>query len=154
MSNAPVMTEEDYLESRLNDQIEWHDRKSGWNQQWYKWLQILTLVSAGLIPFVSAIPGDKFELAVRLVVAGLGVVVAIAAGVQGLYRFQERWIEYRTTSETLKHEKFRYLTRTEPYDGNNAFAVLVERTEGLISQQNTRWQEQMAGSSTSEQDTG
>jgi hypothetical protein len=39
----------------------------------------------------------------------------------------------------LKHEKYLYLTKTEPYDGEDAFNELVKRVEDMISKENTRW---------------
>ena len=69
----------------------------------------------------------------------MGVTVALIAGLITLYRFQELWIEYRTTAETLKHEKYLYLTQSTPYDGERAFNLLVNRVEGLISRQNSGW---------------
>ena len=30
------MKEDDYIKTRLDSQIEWYDKKSGWNQCWYK----------------------------------------------------------------------------------------------------------------------
>ena len=39
-------------------------------------------------------------------VAIMGSVVAIISGFLSTFQFQKKWIEYRTTSETLKHEKY------------------------------------------------
>ena len=58
-----------------------------------------------------------------------------------LYNFQENWIEYRTTCESLRHHKFRFLTKSEPYDGEDAFQNLVNNIEALISKENTNWVE-------------
>jgi len=40
---------------RLNNQIEWYDRKSGSNQFWYKWIKLAQLVLAALIPVLSLV---------------------------------------------------------------------------------------------------
>jgi hypothetical protein len=42
---------------------------------------------------------------------------------------QEHWIEYRATAESLRKEKFLFLTQTEPYDKDDAFPVLVQRVK-------------------------
>jgi hypothetical protein len=52
---------------------------------------------------------------------------------------QELWIEYWETCETLKKEKVLYQTVVEPYATADAFAVLVQRVETLISKENTDW---------------
>jgi hypothetical protein len=74
----------------------------------------------------------------------LGVIVALLSALDGLLKSQQLWLEYRTTAETLKHQKFLYLTRTEPYDQGDAFHVLVQNVENIISSQNSRWQQQMS----------
>ncbi len=65
----------------------------------------------------------------------LGAGVVIVAAFITLGRYQENWVEYRTTCESLRHEKYRYLTRTGLYSGDNAFSVLVDGVESLISKE-------------------
>lgn len=73
------------------------------------------------------------------VIGSLGVVIAVSVAAGSLYKFQENWIQYRTTAETLKHEKYLYLTKSAPYNEENAFIQLVQRIESLISKENTQW---------------
>lgn len=132
------MDSEEYLKQRLQDQIDWYDKKSQWNQRWYKRLKAVEILMAVSIPFLvgyitETAPGMKF------VVGFLSVIVAAIAGLVTLYKFQENWIEYRTTAESLKHEKYLYLTKAEPYNDENAFSKLVESVEDMISKENTRW---------------
>jgi hypothetical protein len=54
-----------------------------------------------------------------------------------LLHLQERWIEYRATAESLRREKFLFLTQTEPYDKDDAFHLLVQRVEALLSKETT-----------------
>jgi len=142
------MTQEEYLKQRLDDQIDWYDRKSSWNQKWYKRLQLILLVAAATIPFLSGFASDMHEAGsglpwVNIAVGLLGVAIAAIAAVLGLYNFQENWIKYRTTCESLKKEKFKFLTQVSPYDDDNAFTLLVEHVEGLISKENTDWSQQL-----------
>jgi hypothetical protein len=67
------------------------------------------------------------------------MVIAIAAATGSLFKYHENWIQYRATSEALKHEKFLFLGRSSPYDGNDALPVLVQRVEQLISKENSNW---------------
>ena len=71
----------------------------------------------------------------------MGLLITIITGVVTLYKFQENWIEYRTTCEALRHEKFLFLTQTDPYDIKDPFNLLVFRVEKLISKENTKWAE-------------
>lgn len=131
------MNEEEYLKDRLNDQIDWYDKKSQTNQKWFKRLRLLEIVVAAIIPFLAGI-GTSVPY-YSIIIGGLGVMIAVSAGLSALYKYHENWIEYRTTSETLKHEEYLYQTKCQPYDGDDAFCKLVQRVEGLISKENTQW---------------
>jgi len=48
-------------------------------------------------------------------------------------------MEYRTTSEALKHEKILYLTQTAPYDNDERFQTLVSRAESIMANENQNW---------------
>ncbi len=61
-----------------------------------------------------------------------------------LYKYKENWIKYRTTTESLKYERFLYLDKTEPYEGEDPFPLLVRRVASLISMENTEWTGKMA----------
>ncbi|MCK4782967.1 MAG: DUF4231 domain-containing protein [Desulfobacteraceae bacterium] len=132
------MNEEQYLNERLDDQINWYDKKSVWNQNIFKIICIIEFIAAALIPFLTPYISEK-TLLLRLVVGFLGVIIAVIVAIVGLYKFQEHWAEFRTTCESLKHEKYLYLTKVPPYDGVDAFTFLVERVESLISKENSAW---------------
>lgn len=132
------MQPDEYIRDRLDDQINWYSEKSQWHQRWFKRLRVIEILFATSIPFlVSYITPETGML--KLVVGAMGVAVALISGLVTLYRFQENWIEYRTMAETLKHEKFLFLTQTPPYGGGNLFPLLVERVESTISKENTNW---------------
>ncbi len=135
------MDESEYLENRLDDQIDWYDRKSTKNQKIYKILQLILIVSAASIPFISGYVKDCPDLS--YVLGGIGVLIAAITGILSLYKFQETWTAYRTTCESLQHEKYLYLTKSNPYIGKNAFNLLVQRVEMLISKENSSWAEIM-----------
>lgn len=132
-----------YLQDRLDDQIKWYEVKSQHNQRWYKYLRIVEITAAASIPFLAAYMAEISSI--RAIVGILGILVTVVAGVVTLYRFQELWIEYRTTAEGLKHEKHLFLTKTTPYDTDEPLPLLVERIEGLISKQHTVWTRHMKG---------
>jgi len=86
---------------------------------------------------------DETTLYLKIIVGLLGLVIAAITAVLGLYQFQENWLEYRTTCETLRHEKYLFLAKASPYNKEEPFLLLVERIEGLISKENTNWQSYM-----------
>ncbi len=136
------MTENEYIEERLEDQINWYDTKSGWNQKWFRRAQALQIVFAASIPVLVNYVTDTSDW-VRIIVAILGASIAIVSGLAGLYKFQENWLEYRTTCESLRHERFLFLTKTDSYSVEDPFPILVNNVEALISKEHTKWAQSM-----------
>jgi len=131
------MNEEKYLTDRLEEQINWYDHKSQFNQKSCKRLRMLEIICASLIPLLA---GLSSSIAYSEWIIGLlGVTIAIAAAASSLYKFQENWIQYRTSAETLKHEKYLYITNSTPYSGKDKLEMLVTRIESLISKENSNW---------------
>ena len=139
-----MISPDEYIEQRLSDQISWYDRKSSTSQRWFKWLRFTEIVAAATIPFLSGFAGDSFPI--KIAIGALGVLVAVIAALLGLLHLQEHWIKYRTTAEALKTEKFLFLTQTNPYDKEDAFHLLVQRVESLLSTEHTEWIQAMSKS--------
>jgi hypothetical protein len=137
LDSISQISQADYLSSRLDDQINWYSKKSTHCQKRHKFLQILEVIAAALIPFLSAIGNDiPYNF---WIVGALGALIAICAASSGIFKFHENWIQYRATSEQLKHEKYLFLARAAPYADSDAFHVLVHKVEGLISKENSTW---------------
>ena len=125
---------QDVTLDHLQDQIEWYDRKSGSNQKTFKLLKICTISAAALIPVLANVRELSW------VIAGLGVFIVILEGLQQLNQYHSNWIAYRSTCESLKHEKFLYLGKAGIYAAaNDAHALLAERIESLVSQEHAKW---------------
>jgi hypothetical protein len=129
--------EEEYLKTRVLDQIRWYDQKSLANKRIYLSLKISEIILALCIPLLSAyIDGTNLKLVIGL----LGVAVAAIAGIITLIKYQENWIEYRTIAESLKYENFLFLSKAGPYKGiSDPFPWFVERFESLISTSTKKW---------------
>lgn len=133
-------TEEEYLTARVEDQINWHDKKSSSNKKWFLRLKVSEIIIALFIPFFSGYIDTDGKF-LKLTVGFLGVAVAAIAGLITLIKFQENWTEYRTISETLKFEKFLFLSKAGPYkDIQNPYPLFVERFETLISTSTKKWE--------------
>ena len=132
-----MISPEEYIEQRLNDQIGWYDRKSTANQRWFNRLRFAEIVAAATIPFLSGF-ADKSS-SIKIAIGALGVFVAVIASVLGLLQLQVRWMQYRATAELLRKEKFLFLTQTDPYNKDDAFHLFVQRVEALLSKENSEW---------------
>ncbi|MBV8546859.1 MAG: DUF4231 domain-containing protein [Acidobacteria bacterium] len=121
---------------RLEDQISWYDRKSSSNQRIYKRIEVTEIVAAAVIPFLPALPIPN----VSWVAGALGVVITVLEGLLHLNQYQQNWIAYRSTCESLKHEKYVYIAKASPYAGvADPRALLAERVESLVSQEHAKW---------------
>jgi hypothetical protein len=66
--------------------------------------------------------------------------VAILATSLKTFKFEENWINYRTTCETLKKEIHFYHAGIGEYeDSEDKEALFIKRVEALISRENTLW---------------
>ena len=130
-SSAP-----DPIIQRLEDQISWYDRKSTSNMRWYKRIKISEIAAAAVIPFLAASNIPRAVIATGV----LGVLVTLFEGLLQLNQFHENWIRYRSTCESLRHEKYIYLANAGPYPNvEKPRALLAERIESLISQEHAKW---------------
>lgn len=129
LDNDPVM-------ERLEDQIAWYDRKSQKSQRAFKRIKVVEILAAALIPFLASI--DRTEI--RWVTAGLGVTITILEGILQLNQYQQNWTAYRSTCESLKHEKYIFMAHASPYATSaDPRALLAERVESLVSQEHAKW---------------
>lgn len=131
------MDPNEYITSRVDDQINWYDKNSKSSQLKFKSLRIIEVICAALIPLIAGF--NLLGCLSILSVSILGIVIAICAALIGIGNYQENWIEYRTTCESLRHEKFLFLTKAQPYDLEGAFGLFVQRVEGMISKENSAW---------------
>ena len=132
------MTEEEYIKERLDDQIKWYSKKATKNKLLNHWFKVLIIIFSATIPFIVGI--DFIETLKNIILGGIGVVITILSGLSGLLKFQEKWIEYRTTSETLKHEKYLFQAKAIPYsEEKESYKLLVTRIEDMISREHSMW---------------
>lgn len=120
--------------ARLEEQIEWYDRKSGQAQRWFKRLKIAQIVTAAAIPVMAGSSAPAW------LVGGAGALIVVLEGLQQLQQYQQNWASYRATCERLKHERFLFMAKAGPYATTDcAEALLAERVEGLVSQEHAAW---------------
>ena len=136
------MDADEYVAKRLEVEIQWYDDKSSVNKLWNNVFKITEISCAAIIPFLAGYAREGRER-VSIAIGALGVAVAICAGISALLKYQEQWIKYRTTAESLKKEKYLFQTRVDPYNIPAALPLLVQRVETLVSQENTNWAQYM-----------
>jgi hypothetical protein len=125
-----------YLEQRYEDQINWYDKKSIVNQKMYRRFQWSVIILSAITPvFVAIVPETT-----RWPAVAISAIVAIGTTALKTFKYQENWINYRTTCETLRKEIYFYNACLGNYsDAEDPEVLFVERVESLISRENTMW---------------
>lgn len=130
------MDAKEYIECRLNPQIEWYNRRAGRHKWSYHILAALTGVLAASVAVTAATDVDKLFLAI------LGGVISSLTVLQTLLKSHEKWLGYRSASEDLKREKYFFKTKSGHYMGlrdQDIISTLVDRAESIISSEHQEW---------------
>lgn len=134
------MTPENPTLMRLEDQILWYSRRASASLRWFRILKIIELMAAAMIPFLATVPASDLLSRPALVAGGLGVLIIVLESLQGLFQFQNNWMNYRSTCEELKREKHLWMARAGCYAGaEHPDQILAERIESVIYAEHGRW---------------
>jgi hypothetical protein len=119
---------------RLETQIKWYGSHARSNKRWYMYIKVAQIVSAAIIPVIAAADLPTW------IAGGLGALVVILESIQQLFQFHSNWTSYRSTAESLKHEKYLYVANAGAYaTAKDPAALLAERIEGRVSQEHAAW---------------
>lgn len=135
------MNQGEYIEQRLDEQIDWYKRKSSFNQARYRRWQVVKIVTALLITTLSLLSIEKNEL-IPYAVGLLGAFIIFIESFVNIFNYKKLWITYRITSENLIKEKFLFETKSNPYkNGTESFDLLVQRCESIMENEKVSWEQ-------------
>jgi len=145
-----IWGDEQYITERLQNQMEWFDRKSSWHQERYKTLKNWEFVVGASIPVLVTFSTSslvdftvwatiKMSDVLQVLSAIGGVILVILTKQIDLEDHFRHWKDYRANAEQLQHELMLYKTCTEPYHEADAFHRLVRNVEDLLNQENMKW---------------
>jgi len=126
----------EYLDGRYCPQVRWYDDRAQKNRAWYVVLQWTTIALSVAVPPLVAL---ATEWGRWVAVPMSGLVAVLTAGLK-TFKFEQNWLNFRTTSETLRKEKYLYDARVGEYAATtDPERLFVERVESLISREHTAW---------------
>lgn len=130
-----------YIPDRLDDQIQWYDKKSISFQKKYKIIAITTLVMSSLISLLTVLSliFIKYNNLIVILSSIFSISVPILIGIEKIYKNYENYINYRRTCEELKREKIFYLNNIEPYNNENNLNLLIKRCESIMAHESGIW---------------
>ena len=128
----------EYIANRLDPQIKWYDDTSLHCQKRYKLIQISEIILASVIPLLS---GYCDMLWISIIVGIIGSIITVLESLAKLLRYHENWIQYRSTCELLKFQKYIFLTGSFPYNTTDETIenMFVKNIEQIISSENNQW---------------
>jgi hypothetical protein len=133
-----------YLKERYQGELRWYDKRSARNKRIYYWVQSVVIGLAAITPAFAGTGLAKTGEHVWAIWLTMvcSILVAIGTALLKTFKFQENWLNYRTTAETLKKEMVSFDTETGDYLGLDVVdrrALFVERVEAVISRESTLW---------------
>lgn len=142
---------DDYIKNRLNTQQKYHSDKSGKAFSAYRRLNVFQILAAAAIPLLSiwaSHPNTDYQFHVQLLIALLGALVSVCAGLQAFGQYHAQWLHHRAISEALKSEKMKFLTGCGDYarvkdHHDDRFCKLVARVEALLNDEHQQWQQML-----------
>jgi hypothetical protein len=130
---------DDYIKGRVDDQIQWYDKKANFNKSRYRLFQMIVIIASGIIPLINLTAPDTdpwWQHGALIITAVLGSIVTIVTAFAQMEKYFESWILYRTTAESLKRERFLFMNNAGEYSnltGIDKHRALVERVEVMLS---------------------
>lgn len=138
------MDAETYLETRLDDQIDYYERAAERAKRNHMRLQTGILALSGLVTLLVEQPFPPTP-GFRLAATAVSLLVPILTSLANFRKDGELWLSYRTMGELLKSERFLFLTGSGRYrDEPDRFAALVEAVEATLAAEHDRFRAVLA----------
>jgi hypothetical protein len=126
------------LKERWADQTAWYGSKARYSKKRRTILRVILIICGALIPGVPTITTffwDNMELS-QLITTILGITVALTAGLEAFFDYQDEYNRYREVAELMKIEGWSYfsLSGAHKYYSSHkaAFEKFCQRVEEII----------------------
>ena len=160
MEKTPTtISADEYIATRLTDQIGWYNAKSSAMKKDYLYYKNLEIWIASSIPVVVSLSategmGHKFfdtgkEGGSFIEVLSIGLLLQIIAALSGIFivviakkvelnEYYALWKQYRGTADSLTREKIYFLAQVGEYDDCDdatRFKRFVDKCEGIMNEE-------------------
>jgi len=128
-----AQTFKQYVQERYQNQVQWYSSRATLNKRLAYICQLVIIAFSAVIPVLASLNVREWTIV-------LSASVAVLVGIFNYCKFEDKWHNYRTTSETMKKEKHFFDTKVNGYeDAAEPEKIFVERIESLISREHTKW---------------
>jgi hypothetical protein len=129
---------DDYLKSRLDDQLNYFDSSALKNQKSYRRLKLVAIacniLTTMTIALAFTVP-ERYKVAMGILALVLSTIVLGTYQLEEFQNYGAKWEKFRLVAEQLKSEKHIFLNRCGVYSSADDDATrreFVERVEGAI----------------------
>ena len=111
----------------------WYKATSRRDRRRYGLVELVTIGSSAAIPVAAAAHLNS------TIIATLGAVVLVAAGIRTTFGLHENWVDHSQVGYAIEREAALFFVGSPPYDGTDSAQRLVEQVESLADQGGKRW---------------
>jgi len=129
------MTQEEYIDERLNQFREWYDKKATNAKKIALRMRAVTVIGGAIVPVLINFPFFDADIIATIV----SLIVVVFVSLETVFHFREQWKNYRATEQLLAKEYFNFVTAEGPYreqEEREAFLNFVDRVENAIASEN------------------
>ena len=129
------MTQEEYIDERLNQFREWYDKKASSAKKIALRMRAVTVVGAAIVPVLINLKFPGVDITSTII----SLIVVVFVSLETVFHFREQWKNYRSTEQLLAKEYFNFVTAEGPYrekEEREAFLNFVDRVENAIASEN------------------
>ena len=107
------------------------------------WYDAFSVIGGGIVPvLINVQPNWKVVGidVIQLTVTVISLLVVVFVSLESVFHYREQWKNYRSTEQSLGHERFLFLSGVGRYaglDSGKAFSLFVERVEDAIAKENS-----------------
>lgn len=121
----------------ISKRSKWYGDKAQAKRSTYIRLKGLQVVLAAAIPLISVAAASEWQ---RWANASMGALIGIIEGFLQLGQYQQNWLLYRATRESLKREELLHTAGVGPYATvANKDDLYVERCDAVMAGENSQW---------------
>lgn len=128
----------DYIDTRLDSQLEYYRAKCSNLRSEYYWLSGASIVINAVIPILSM--GIESAGVLKYIIAALSASATVMSSILLLRKTKDTWIKYRSTYEKLKKEKVLFENSAGKYETATEKDFILACEEIMESEHNT-WEE-------------
>jgi hypothetical protein len=135
----------EYLDKRYKGQLEHYSAASRKNKKRYNNFQWILIILSTLTTILAALPpikikGTEINLLQYVVVVTAGLVAILTAGLK-TFKYEELWVNHRSTTEQLKPEIYKYQFNVGGYGipGVDKETLFVSEVEEILAKEHDSW---------------